>query len=153
MRPQTGVDVCFFHSGAFMKPIPMYFSRRSLLALAAAALVSACGGGGDDEHAHTNTVIDTAGRLAIAESAATGVRVFDLDTKVVAATFAMDSAPSALYTSPNGRYAVAYQGTAGKVQFIDGGVWQEDHADHLHDYRQAAARVDWTMTGHGAFAL
>ena len=126
---------------------PIQFPRRSLLALAAAALVTACGGGGDDEHAHTNTVIDTAGRLAIAESAATGVRVFDLDTKVVAATFAMDSTPSALYTSPGGRYAVAYQGTAGKVQFIDGGVWQEDHADHLHDYRQAAARVDWTMTG------
>jgi hypothetical protein len=125
----------------------MYFSRRTLLALAAAALVSACGGGGDDDHAHTNTVIDTAGRLAIAESAATGVRVFDLDSKAVAATIAMDSAPSALYTSPNGRYAVAYQGTAGKVQFIDGGIWQEDHTDHLHDYKQATAKVDWTLSG------
>lgn len=124
----------------------LQFPRRSLLALAAAALVTACGGGGDD-HDHTDTVIDTAGRLVIAESAATSVRVFDLDSKAVAATIAMDSAPSALYTSPNGRYAVAYQGTAGKVQFIDGGIWQEDHTDHLHDYKQAAAKLDWTLAG------
>lgn len=129
-----------------MTPMPMFIPRRTVLALAAAALVSACGGG-DGDDAHTNTVIDTAGRLAIAESAATGVRVFDLDSKAVAATIAMDSAPSALYTSPNGRYAVAYQGTAGKVQFIDGGIWQEDHTDHLHDYKQATAKVDWTLTG------
>lgn len=128
-----------------MTPMPMFIPRRTVLALAAAALVSACGGGGDD--AHTDTVIDTAGRLAIAESAATGVRVFDLDSKAVAATIAMDSAPSALYTSPSGRYAVAYQGTAGKVQFIDGGIWQEDHTDHLHDYKQSPAKVDWTLTG------
>lgn len=124
----------------------MPLHRHTLLALAATAFLAACGGG-DDDHAHTNTVIDTAGRLAIAESAATGVRVFDLDSKAVAATIAMDSAPSALYTSPNGRYAVAYQGTAGKVQFIDGGIWQEDHTDHLHDYKQASAKVDWTLTG------
>jgi len=122
------------------------FSRRSVVALAAAAMVSACGGGGD-EHAHTDTVIDTAGRLAIAENAATGVRVFDLDSKAVAVTIAMDSAPSALYTSPNGRYALAYQGAAGKVQFIDGGIWQEDHGDHLHDYKQATTKVDWTLAG------
>lgn len=120
--------------------------RRSLLALSVAALVTACGGGGND-HTHTDTFIDTAGRLAIAENAASGVRVFDLDSKAVTATIAMDSAPSALYTSPNGRYAVAYQGAAGKVQFIDGGIWQEDHADHLHDYKQAAAKVDFTLAG------
>lgn len=130
-----------------MTPMHMMFSRRSVVALAAVALVSACGGGGDDDHAHTDTVIDTAGRLAIAENGATGVRVFDLDSKAVAATIALDSAPSALYASPNGRYAVAYQGTAGKVQFIDGGIWQEDHTDHLHDYKQGTAKVDWALAG------
>lgn len=131
-----------------MKTIPIFSHRRSLFALAAAALVSACGGGGgDDDHAHTDTVIDTAGRLAIAESAAAGVRIYDIDSKAVASTLTMDNAPSALYTSPGGRYAVAYQGTAGKVQFIDGGIWQEDHTDHLHDYKQASAKLDWLLTG------
>ncbi len=121
--------------------------RRSLLALAAAALVTACGGGGNDDHEYTNTVIDTAGRLAIAENAATGVRVFDLDSKTVAATYTMDNAPSALYLSPGGRYVVAMQRLQDKVQFIDGGIWQEDHGDHLHDYKQASALVNWTLTG------
>lgn len=120
--------------------------RRSLLALAAATLVTACGGGGDD-HTHTNTFIDTAGRLAIAESGASGVRVFDLDSKTVAATYPLDNAPSALYTSPGGRYVVAMQRLQDKVQFIDGGIWQEDHTDHLHDYKQAPTLVAWTLTG------
>lgn len=120
--------------------------RRSLLALSVAALVTACGGGGND-HTHTDTFIDTAGRLAISENAATGVRVFDLDSKTVAATYAMDNAPSALYTSPSGRYVVAMQRLQDKVQFIDGGIWQEDHTDHLHDYKQASALVAWTLTG------
>lgn len=120
--------------------------RRSLLALSVAALVTACGGGGND-HTHTDTFIDTAGRLAIAENAASGVRVFDLDSKTVAATYAMDNAPSALYTSPGGRYVVAMQRLQDKVQFIDGGIWQEDHTDHLHDYKQASALVAWTLTG------
>jgi hypothetical protein len=147
--PNRGFCRRFFHlltMNAKHSPL-LQFSRRSLLALAAAALVTACGGGGDDAQAHTNTVIDTAGRLAIAEDAAVGVRVFDLDTKAVAATFTMDSAPSALYTSPGGRYVVVMQRLQNKVQFIDGGIWQEDHTDHLHDYKQAPALVAWTLTG------
>ena len=123
------------------------FPRRSLLALAAAALVTACGGGGGDDRAHSDTVIDTAGRLALAENGASAVRIFDLDSKTFAATYAMDNAPSALYTSPGGRYVVAMQRLQDKVQFIDGGVWQEDHGDHLHDYRQATAALAWTLTG------
>jgi cytochrome c5 len=55
--------------------------RRSLMALAVAALVTACGGegGSNDDHAHSDTVVDTAGRLALAENSAAGVRVYDLD--------------------------------------------------------------------------
>ena len=121
--------------------------RRSFLAASIGLLLSACGGSGEGEHAHTDTSIDTAGRLTIAESAAPGVRVFDLDSKAVVATHTLDNAPSALYTSPGGRYAVAMQRLQDKVQFIDGGIWQEDHTDHLHDYKQASALVAWTLTG------
>jgi hypothetical protein len=123
--------------------------RRSLMALAVAALVTACGGegGSNDDHAHSDTVVDTAGRLALAENSAAGVRVYDLDSKAVVATYSMDNAPSALYTSPGGRYVVAMQRLQDKVQFIDSGIWQEDHGDHLHDYKQAPAAVAWALTG------
>ena len=82
-----------------MKDVSLH--RRSLMALAAAAMVAACGGGDDKpEQEHTDTVIDTAGRLALAENAATAVRIYDLDSTSVVSTLAMDSAPSALYSSP-----------------------------------------------------
>lgn len=126
--------------------LPSLMHRRSFIALTVASALTACGGGGD-EHEHTNTVIDTAGRLAVAENGATTVRIHDLDSKAVIASYPMDHAPSALYTSPGGRYAVAMQRTDNKVQFIDGGIWQEDHGDHLHDYKQASAAVTWTLTG------
>lgn len=129
-----------------MKDVSLH--RRSLMALAAAAMVAACGGGDDKpEQEHTDTVIDTAGRLALAENAATAVRIYDLDSTSVVSTLAMDSAPSALYTSPSGRYVVAMQRLQDKVQFIDGGIWQEDHGDHLHDYKQAPSAVAWTLSG------
>lgn len=82
-----------------------------------------------------------------AESGATAVRLYDLDSAAVTATYAVDNAPSALYTSPGGRYAVAVQRLQDKVQFIDGGIWQEGHVDHLHDYKQAPPRVDWVLAG------
>lgn len=122
-------------------------SRRALAALVAATLLTACGGGGGGDHAHTDTVIDTAGRLALAENGVPAVHVYDLDGMSVAATYATGGAPSALYTSPEGRYVVVMQRLEDKVQFIDGGIWQEDHGDHLHDYKQAPASVGWTLTG------
>jgi hypothetical protein len=128
--------------------LPMTSSRfppRALAALAASALITACGGGG--EVPHTDTFIDTAGRLALVENNARGVRVYDLDSRTVVATHMMDHPPSAVYASPGGRYVVAMQRLQDQVQFIDGGIWQEDHGDHLHDYKQPSTLVPWTLNG------
>ena len=122
--------------------------RHTLLALCSAAFVAACGGGGDSsEHGNGHHKIDTAGRLALAENGAATVRIFDLDSMGVTASHTLDHSPSSLYTSPGGRYVVAMQRMQDQVQFIDGGIWQEDHGDHLHDYKTASALVPWTLTG------
>lgn len=125
--------------------------RHTLLALCAAALVSACGGGGGSggggEHGNSPHKIDTAGRLALAENGAATVRIFDLDSMGVTASHTLDHSPASLYTSPGGRYVVAMQRMQDQVQFIDGGIWQEDHGDHLHEYKKASAVVPWTLTG------
>jgi hypothetical protein len=131
--------------------IPILSPVRRLVALAApallATLIAACGGG-DDDHDHENTVIDTAGRLAVADANSASLRMHDLDAPSAApASFTLANPPSALYASPGGRYAVAMQRTQDRVQFVDGGVWQEDHGDHLHDYKQAAALSSWTLSG------
>lgn len=126
--------------------------RRTAHGFAVAALLAlaGCGSGGGDgdgDHGHDSVTIDTAGRLAIAEQGAPTLRVLDLDSGAVDSTLALEHPPSALYTSPGRRYVVAVQRAQDQVQFVDAGVWQEDHGDHLHDYRQASRLAGWKLTG------
>jgi hypothetical protein len=134
-----------------MKSNSLHAKRRlTLLTLAASALLAACGGGVKEEETHeSETVfIETAGRLATAEKGAKTLRIHDLDAGGnLLLSHTLDNEPSALYASPQGRYAVAVQRMQDQVQFVDGGVWQEDHGDHLHDYKQAARPINWVLSG------
>ncbi len=124
--------------------------RAALAALVSAAVLAACGGGvdkDDDAHGSETVTINTAGRLVITEHNARAVRMHDLDSNTVEATYQADHVPAALYTSPGGRYAVVVHRTQDLVQFIDGGIWQEDHVDHMHDYKQASKAMAWKLTG------
>lgn len=131
-----------------MQKHPMLVRRWLFASLAAATvLLSACGGGGaGEEHDHENVSIDTAGRLAIAEHNAAVLRIHDLDSQTDE-THTLQNAPSAVYASPGGRYAVAMQRLQDRVQFVDGGIWQEDHGDHLHDYKRASQLSAFSLTG------
>jgi len=125
--------------------------RSALISLAVAGLLAGCGGGvKEDEKSHgSETVfINTAGRIVTTEKDARTLRVHDLDNNgAVEGSYTLDHVPAALYASPQGRYAVAVQRTQDQVQFIDGGVWQEDHVDHLHDYKQGSKAMGWKLTG------
>lgn len=127
---------------------PMPHRRRLFAGLVATALLAACGGGVEvSDHDHDEVTIDTAGRLAVAEFNATTLRVHDLDSGNVEASHTMAHPPSAVYPSPGGRYALAVQRTQDRVQFVDGGIWQEDHGSHLHDYKQASQLMATALTG------
>lgn len=131
-------------------PLPRRSHATLLSAFLASALLAACGGGVDSDEApdkHENTTIDTAGRLALTENNAKTLRLFDLDSGTTEASHVLDNVPSAIYASPNGRYAVAMQRLQDQVQFVDAGIWQEDHGDHLHDYKQASKPVAWKLSG------
>jgi hypothetical protein len=112
-------------------------------------MLVACGGSHDEDHHDGDHTIDTAGRLVTIENGATAVRVHDLDSTsaAVEATHTVDHVPAAVYPSPAGRHAVVLQRTQNQVQFIDGGVFQEDHGDHLHDQRQASRLLAWKLPG------
>lgn len=125
----------------------MRAQRVRLLAPVLAAVLAACGGGGSGGDDDVGDTIDTAGRLAIVEHNAATLRLHDLDSGGVESTRTLEHAPSALYTSPGRRYVVAVQRTQDQVQFVDGGIWQEDHGDHLHDYKQASRAITWKLTG------
>ena len=134
-----------------MNTPPPFPRRAALAALVCSAALVACGGGieaeVDDDHDHEAVTLDTAGRLVTTELNATALRVHDLDNLTVEATHQADHVPAALYASPGGRYAVVMQRTQGLVQFVDGGIFQEDHGDHLHDYKQASRAVAWRLSG------
>lgn len=125
-----------------LKPI-----RHLMTTLATAALLVACGGGGDGADRDIAETIDTSGRLALTEKDSTSLRVHDLDSNTVEATHRLDNVPSALYASPGGRYAVAVQRVQDLVQFVDAGVWQEDHVEHLHDYKESSKLMSFKLSG------
>ncbi len=124
------------------------FTRRLVASAAIALLVAACGGGSDphDDDDHPYAPIDTSGRLALSEDGAARLHVLDLDDNT-STGYTLKHAASAVYASPGLRYAAVLQGAGGVVQFVDGGVWQEDHGDHLHDYKQASRLMASEIAG------
>lgn len=133
---------------------PFSKPRLHLLAALSSLLLAACGGGsggGDDDHDEALR-IDSAGRLALIEANSPSLRLYELDSASVLSSFALANTPSAVYASPGHRHALAVQRTQDLVQIADGGLWQEDHVDHLHDYKQApkllAARISGARPTH-----
>ena len=55
--------------------------------------------------------------------------------------------PARLYPTENQRFAVTVQTDNDQVSVIDGGLWTEDHGDHLHDYEETPSLLDAAMTG------
>lgn len=128
---------------------PAPFRGRALVTAVLLAALAGCGGsGGDgDDHHHGETHIDTKGRLAIAEFKAPALHIFDLDNNQVEARHALAAPASTVYASPGKRYALAFQRAENRVQLVDGGVWQEDHGDHHHDYRKGSKLLSWQLDG------
>lgn len=125
---------------------------RFATTLAAAVALTACGGDGDgttpvQPPPDVETHIDSAGRLAIISDGSAAVRVYNLDTKAVAQTFPLPNVPSAISASPDRRYALAFQRVQDVVSFVDGGLWQEDHVDHLHDYMADPKLLPFSLVG------
>ena len=121
----------------------------SLTLLFIAALISGCGGSDtkiverepipiedehDDHDDHSDEV--NLGRLLISTKDQAKVSVIDINEKSVLHEVTVSESPSALYASPNSRYGFVVERTADRVDVIDGGLWQEDHGDHLHDYEE-----------------
>lgn len=120
------------------------------------ALLGGCGGSDtkiverdpvpiEDDHDHDHDdEVPSQGRLLISIKDQARVSVVDINEKKVLHELAVSEAPSALYSSPNQRYGFIVQRTADRVDLLDGGLWQEDHGDHLHDYAQTPAGMTFS---------
>lgn len=126
---------------------PLRALLASTLAASVLTLVACGGGSGNSADDHDDTHLDTAGRLAMIDGSSTSVRIYDLDSASLAGSHALPDVPSALHASPGSRYAVVIQRLQDVAHFVDGGIWQEDHGDHLHDYKQAPRLLGFQLTG------
>lgn len=97
-----------------------------------------------DNHDHIG--ITSTGRLAISHADTANVSIFDTDNDTLLEMFNTANIVSGLYASPNNRFAVLIQRADNYVEFIDGGLYQEDHDDHLHDYKQLPSFSGFTLT-------
>lgn len=113
-------------------------------------LISACGGGSSssDDDDHSETEINTAGRLAIYNQDDNAVHIWDLDSNASLESFPLIGEAPRLYQSPDHRYALVIQRGDSQVSFIDSGLYTEDHGDHLHDYAEAPRMLEFTLEGH-----
>ena len=132
-----------------IKPSSHSMTHQFAIALLSASMLSACGSSSDDDddHAHSDTHIETEGRLAVFDEDAQALKVIDIEDRSVleSLTLSGTSTPR-LYTVPGERYVAAIQRDDNLVTFVDGGLYTEDHGDHLHDYAETPSLLSFTLT-------
>ncbi|MGO2075049.1 MAG: hypothetical protein ACTJIB_02760 [Pseudoalteromonas prydzensis] len=98
----------------------------------------------DTEHDHVE--LTSKGRLAISHTDTANVSIYDTEENQLLEMFNTVNTVSGLFASPGYRYAVAIQRDDNYVEFIDGGLFSEEHDDHLHDYQQAPTLSGFALT-------
>ncbi|WP_019605819.1 hypothetical protein [Teredinibacter turnerae] len=100
----------------------------------------------EEEHDHDHEH-EGHGRLVVTNASSAEAVVYALEDGTLLDSFTLLVAPSALYTSAGYRYGVLVDRNGDSVGFIDGGLWQEDHVDHLHDYEEAPLLLEYSLSG------
>ncbi|MFT6779045.1 MAG: hypothetical protein ACJAV1_002988 [Paraglaciecola sp.] len=100
----------------------------------------------DDHDAHDDHD-DNMGRIAVTSSESNMLSMFDLDDNSQLDTFSLLHDDNRLLASGGHRYAVVTSRANDYVGFIDGGLWQEDHVSHPHNYTQAPVMINYELSG------
>lgn len=131
---------------------------RYLPLLVATTLLWGCGDSIDDlnqpteavpeEHSeHEHNYEHIAGRLLISAAEQAEVSVFNAEDLSLVELLPTTHVVSGMYATPSLRYAALIQRDQGLVEFIDGGVYSEDHGDHMHPYEQAPSLSSLQLSG------
>lgn len=101
-----------------------------------------------DEHDHNHDPgHEELGRLVVLSATTPEAMVYDLADNRLLNAFALTTAPSAVYASGGYRYAVLVDRPGDSLSFLDGGVWQEDHELHAHEYEETPVLLSHTLSG------
>lgn len=91
---------------------------------------------GHDAHHHKSNAEDEkevmAGRILITDKNSNLAHVYSIDKNKIIQTLTLANQGANLYTSPNGRYALASFKDNKVVHFYDSGLEVEAHGDHYH---------------------
>lgn len=136
-----------------MPDISSFPTLFRLSVLASALALSACNDSHsyegtepeDDDH-HHHEPVESSGRIAISSSD-NKLFIYDLAEERIISEFPLNYPAQAVYASPEYRYAVVVQRTDDTVSFVDSGLYQEDHGDHLHDYKVAPSLSGFHLQG------
>jgi hypothetical protein len=125
-------------------------AKKAIPLLAAVALLSACKDSSDnktDAHQTDEFDIGSPGRLVVTSDEASELAVFNSTDGSLIERFSLDNPASGLYTSPQSRFALVAQRDQNQVQVLDGGLYQEDHGDHLHPYQKDPEMLAQSLNG------
>jgi len=101
----------------------------------------------DDGHDHGEDHGGASGRLAVTDASTNQTTIFDLEEGISLDTFSLMYEGSRLSASADYRYVAITNRNEGRVGFIDGGLWQEDHGDHMHPYSEPPMMSDYELFG------
>ncbi len=101
----------------------------------------------DDGHDHGHDEELGHGRLAIADSEHAIIHIFDLEDNSLISSLDLTHPASAVYASPENRFAVTIQKEQGAVEFVDGGLWQELHGDHYDQHNDEPELTSFSIQG------
>ncbi|MCP5518779.1 MAG: TIGR03769 domain-containing protein [Verrucomicrobiales bacterium] len=100
----------------------------------------------DDGHATEGFL----GRLLVADAEEAHLSVIDLETGAVHQDeFELTARASSLRASPSGRFGFTVETDGDLVQIFDGGIYVEDHGDHLHAYEKPLSKLALSLAGAG----
>ena len=94
----------------------------------------------DDEHD------EPLGRLLVADGETGLLQLIELDNGEVIETFMVEGS-ARVYTTKSGRIAVAIQTGANRVNFIDSGLYLEEHGDHFDKKKGRPSLLPFNLTG------
>lgn len=125
-------------------------NKKALCVAFTALLLSACKDSSSnntdasksDEHQTEGFEVSEAGRLVVTSADSAELGIFNSKDGVLVERIALNNPASGLYASPQFRFALVPQRDQNQVQIIDGGLYQEDHGDHLHPYEKAPELID-----------
>lgn len=105
----------------------------------------------EDDHDHDDDdddeyTIESMGRLAVLSAESNEATLYDIDDASLLDTFTLIHDTNTLTASAGYRFAVVTSRSNDYVGFIDGGMWREDHVEHLHDYEQAPAMSSFELS-------